>query len=73
MTGSRPWSKPGTEPPLAELLSDPVTQAVMAVDGVKVHEVLAIFERLRAQPAKFQPPRPLLMQALRQHEEEVEA
>jgi hypothetical protein len=73
MTGTHPWSKPGFEPPLADLLSDPVTQAVMTVDGVKVHEVLAIIERVRTQPAKFHASRPFLPQTLRQHEEEVEA
>jgi hypothetical protein len=63
MTESHLWAKPGIEPPLAELLSDPITQAVMAVDGVKVHEVLAIIDRVQARVSTFEPVRPFLIQA----------
>jgi len=29
-----PWGKPGTEPPLCEVLADPLVHAVMRRDGV---------------------------------------
>jgi hypothetical protein len=30
----QPWSRPGIEPPLCEVLADPIVQAVMRRDGV---------------------------------------
>jgi hypothetical protein len=30
----QPWSGPGIEPPLCEVLADPIVQAVMRRDGV---------------------------------------
>jgi len=47
MNGRHQWAKSGTEPFLAELLSDPITQAVMEADGVRVKDVLAIISRVQ--------------------------
>jgi hypothetical protein len=55
MTRRHPWAEPGIEPPLAELLVDPITVAVMTVDGVRIREVVAIIESVRAGLSTRQP------------------
>ena len=65
MTGRHPWAKPGIEPPLAELLLDPITVAVMAVDGVEMNEVLAVVERARARLTTLRLPSTLTDEAPR--------
>ncbi len=37
----------GTEPPIAELLDDPITQALMASDRVRPEDVGALVEAIR--------------------------
>jgi hypothetical protein len=32
----QPWGRPGIEPPLSEVLADPIVQAVMRRDGVSL-------------------------------------
>jgi hypothetical protein len=36
------------EPPLAEMLADPVVQAVMSVDGVRPTEIVTLMREARA-------------------------
>jgi hypothetical protein len=43
-----PSSIGGSYPALADLLSDPVTQAVMRADGVTAEHVIAVVERVMA-------------------------
>ena len=43
----KPFSRAGTEPQLAELLADPVTQLVMRRDRITEHEVHAAVEIAR--------------------------
>lgn len=45
---SHPSSIGGSFPALADLLSDPVTQAVMQADGVTAEHVMAVVERVMA-------------------------
>jgi hypothetical protein len=37
----------GWEPPLAEMLADPVVQAVMKVDGVRPTEIVTLMREIR--------------------------
>jgi hypothetical protein len=50
MNGRHQWAKSGIEPSLAELLADPITQALMEADRVRVKDVLAIINRVQRQP-----------------------
>lgn len=50
MNGLHQWGNSGVEPSIAELLSDPITQAVMRADGVRVKDVLAIIRRVQCRP-----------------------
>ena len=48
------WAQAGDEPSIADLLSDPIAEALMEADGVDFRDVLAIFHVLggaRAAPA----------------------
>lgn len=46
MLKDRPFATAGDEPSLAEMLSDPVCQALMRADGVHVIEIISIIENL---------------------------
>lgn len=46
------WGVPGSEPPLAEVLADPVVHLVMRGDGVTHTELEAIIRRAQDQAAK---------------------
>lgn len=46
MEKGNPWTSAGSEPLVADLLSDPIAQALMRADGVFVGDVLAIVTRL---------------------------
>ena len=41
-----PWAHAGIEPTIAELLSDPIADALMRVDGVKAVDVLTLVQRI---------------------------
>jgi hypothetical protein len=43
----QPWGRSGIEPPLCEMLTDPIVQAVMWRDGVTHAYLQALIERLR--------------------------
>jgi len=51
---SRPVARRGWEPPLADMLADPVVIAMMAVDGVRPTDIVILLseakERLGARP-----------------------
>lgn len=47
MTQNRIWQN--AEPSIAELLNDPIAHLLMARDGVRVRDVVAIVERARNQ------------------------
>jgi hypothetical protein len=58
MTEGRSWEHAGSEPPVAELLSDPITQMLMRADGVMVEDVTAAIDgRTRPGAAATQPRR----------------
>jgi hypothetical protein len=42
----QPWGKPGIEPPLGEVLEDPIVQAVMRRDGVSLAALQAVIARV---------------------------
>jgi len=43
----RPVALHSWEPPLAEMLADPVVQAVMTVDGVRPTEIMTLMREAR--------------------------
>ena len=47
MAKGNPWATAGDEPLVADLLSDPIAQALMRADGVGVGDVFAIVTRIR--------------------------
>jgi len=47
MLRKSPWDQAGNEPSIADLLSDPIAEALMQADGVDFRDVLAIFRVLR--------------------------
>lgn len=47
MAKGNPWATAGNEPLVADLLSDPIAQALMRADGVVVGDVFAIVARIR--------------------------
>jgi hypothetical protein len=51
MSKWNPWADGKREPTIADLLSDPIVQALMRADGVFVSEVLAIVAVLRPSEA----------------------
>ncbi len=48
MSLSRKWREAGTEPDLAEMLSDPLVHRVMRRDGVTLAELRDVIARARA-------------------------
>jgi hypothetical protein len=44
MKEGRSWENAGREPPVAELLSDPITQMLMRADAVMVEDVIAAID-----------------------------
>ncbi len=42
-----PWSRPRDEPPLEDMLGDPIVSALMARDGVARHELMDLILALR--------------------------
>jgi hypothetical protein len=63
----QPWGRPGIEPPLDEVLADPIVQAVMRRDGVSLAALQSVIGHVQlrmrqTQPLGFGPvrlPRPL--------------
>jgi hypothetical protein len=57
MAADSDWISAGTEPRLAEILSDPATRSLMAADGVKDDDVNALIDRIRCSvsPMQFVP------------------
>ena len=57
----QPWGRPGIEPPLSEVLADPIINAVMRRDGVSSAALEAVVahaqRRLRQSRALGSPPR----------------
>jgi len=47
MAKGNPWAGAASEPLVADLLSDPIAQALMRADGVIVGDVFAIVTRIR--------------------------
>jgi hypothetical protein len=45
------WAEPRHEPPLAEILAEPVIRAVMRRDGVEPGEIMALLEGVRQRSA----------------------
>lgn len=46
MRRKSPWAQAGDEPSIADLLSDPIAEALMQADGVDFRDVLDIFRAL---------------------------
>jgi hypothetical protein len=42
----QPWGRPGIEPPLSEVLEDPIVQAVMRRDGVSLAALRAVIAQV---------------------------
>jgi hypothetical protein len=42
----QPWGRPGIEPPLGEVLADPIVQAVMRRDGVSLAALQAVIAQV---------------------------
>ena len=58
MRKGMPWTNAGSEPSLADLLADPLAQALMRADDVRVEDVIAAiggFNRCPV-PARLDPP-----------------
>jgi len=51
MTMHRPWEIAGGEPSIADLLSDPIAQALMRADGIGESVVIGVIRGLHAHPA----------------------
>jgi hypothetical protein len=48
--GTKPHARLAkNEPSVADLLSDPIAQALMRADGIAVEDVIALLERVRGQ------------------------
>jgi len=43
----QPWGKSGIEPPLCEMLTDPIVQAVMRRDGVTHADLRVLIDEVR--------------------------
>jgi len=46
MFSQPPWRRPGTEPAIADMLSDPIVHALMKADGVRVQDILLLLRRM---------------------------
>jgi hypothetical protein len=51
MTMRQPWENAGCEPSIADLLSDPIAQALMRADGIGESAVIGVIRGLNAHPA----------------------
>lgn len=51
MRTSKKWTQAGDEPPIGDLLDDPIAHALMKADGVVAAEVLTVVDRAQSRRA----------------------
>jgi hypothetical protein len=51
----QPWGRPGIEPPLDEVLADPIVQAVMRRDGVSLAALQTVIAHVQPRMQQAQP------------------
>lgn len=51
MPKTKRWTHAGDEPPIADLLADPIAHALMKADGIVAAEVLTVVDRAQSRDA----------------------
>lgn len=60
MPQNRAWARAGVEPSLADMLADPIVQALMQADGVYAGDLMMIIRHLKQSGHAFSASGPVL-------------